>query len=149
SIEDYKLNELLQNEQLGTLSLNLKANGKGKNINNLDAHVEATVAHFNYNNYDINYLKIIGDIKNGRGKVTSNYKDYNLEMDLYATVILASVAPEANLELNIIGADLRALGIMQRDIKTGMKLYADFKGNGTDYDVAAIVDEGVVVYDNK
>ncbi|WP_417370354.1 translocation/assembly module TamB domain-containing protein [Gelidibacter japonicus] len=149
SIENYKLDELLQNEQLGTLSLNLKTNGKGKNINDLDAHMEATVSSFKYNNYDINDLKLVGDVKNGRGIVTSKYKDYNLNMDLYATVVLDSVSPEANLELNIIGADLKALGLMQRDVKTGMKIYVDFKGNGTAYDAAAIVDEGVVVYDNK
>lgn len=149
SIEDYKLNELLQNEHLGSLSLLVKANGKGKNINDLDAHVEAIVSSFKYNNYDITDLKLIGDIKNGRGKVTSKYKDYNLDMDLYATVVLDSVSPEANVELNIIGADLKALGLMQREIRTGMKIYADFKGNAINYDVAAIVDEGVVVYDNK
>lgn len=149
SIEDYKLNELLQNEQLGTLSLTVEANGKGKTINDLDAHIEANISSFKYNNYDIKDLKFVGDIKEGRGKVTSNYKDYNLNADLYATVVLDSVAPEANLELNIIGADLRALGFMQREVKTGMKIYADFKGNATNYDIAAIVDEGVVVYDNK
>ncbi len=149
SIEDYNLNELLQNQQLGTLSLKVKANGKGKTINDLDAHVEAIVSSFKYNNYDINDLKLVGDINNGRGKVTSKYKDLNLNMDLYATVVLDSVAPEANLELNITGADLKALGIMDREIKTGMKIYADFKGNAVDYDVAVIVDEGVVVYDNK
>ena len=149
SIEKYKLNELLQNEQLGTLSLNIKANGKGKTINDLDAHVEAIVSSFQYNTYDINDLKLVGDINNGRGKVTSKYKDYNLDMDLYATVVLDSVAPEANLELNIIGADLKALGLMDRDVKTGMKIYVDFKGNAINYDVAAIVDEGVVIYDNK
>lgn len=149
SIEDYKLNQLLQNEQLGALSLSLKANGKGATINNLDATIDATVSSFTYNNYDINDLKLAGDIKNGRGKVTSKYKDYNLNMDLYATVVLDSVSPEATMELNIIGADLKALGLMQRDVKTGMKIYADFKGNATNYDVAAIVDDGVVVYDNK
>jgi translocation and assembly module TamB len=149
SIDSYKLNELLQNEQLGELSLTLQANGKGKTINNLDANIEATISSFKYNNYDIKDLKLKGDIKDGRGKVTSKYKDYNLNLDVYATVVLDSVAPEANLELNIIGADLQALGLMQRDVKAGMKIYADFKGDATNYDVAAIVDEGVVVYDNK
>lgn len=149
SIEDYKLNQLLQNEQLGALSLTLKANGKGTTINDLDANIDANVSSFAYNNYDINNLKLVGNIKDGRGKVTSKYKDYNLNMDLYATVILDSVAPEATVELNIVGADLQALGLMQRDIKTGMKIYADFKGNATNYDIAAIVDEGIVVYDNK
>ncbi|MBJ7880793.1 translocation/assembly module TamB domain-containing protein [Gelidibacter salicanalis] len=149
SIENYKLNELLQNEQLGTLSLTVKTNGKGKTINNLDADIEATISSFTYNNYDIKDLKLVGDIKAGRGKVTSTYKDRNLNMDLYAAVVLDSVSPEANVELNIMGADLRALGLMQREVKTGMKIYADFKGDATNYDVAAIVDEGVVVYDNK
>ncbi len=149
SVERYKLNELLKNEQLGALSLTLKTKGTGTTINDLDANIEANISSFTYNNYDIADLKIVGAVKEGRGTVTSNYKDYNLNMDLYGTVVLDSVSPEANLELNIIGADLRALGFMQREVRTGMKIYADFKGNATNYDVAAIVDEGVVVYDNK
>ncbi|MGJ8590940.1 MAG: translocation/assembly module TamB domain-containing protein [Aquaticitalea sp.] len=149
TIEDYKLNELLQNEQLGELSLTIKADGKGKSVNTLDANVEATVSSFKFNNYDIKDLKMVGDIKDGRGRVTSKYEDYNLDLDLYATVVLDSIAPEVNVELNIIGADLQALGLMQRDVKTGMKIYADFKGDATNFDVAAIIDEGVVVYDNK
>ncbi len=149
TIEEYQLNELLQNDQLGTLSLTLKTNGKGNNINNLDANIDATISSFEYNNYELKDLKLLGDIKDGTGTVTSNYKDYNLNMDLYATVVLDSIAPEANVELDIKGVDLKGLGIMDRDIKTGMKIYADFKGDLTSYDIAAIVDEGVVVYDNK
>lgn len=149
AVDGYQLNELLQNEQLGALSLSIKTKGTGTTINDLDADIEANISNFTYNNYDITDLKIVGAVKNGRGKVTSSYKDYNLNMDLYGTVILDSVSPEANVELNIIGADLQALGLMQREVRTGMKIYADFKGNATNYDVAAIVDEGVVVYDNK
>lgn len=149
SIENYKLNELLQNEQLGTLSLTVKANGKGTTINDLDADLEATISQFTYNNYNINDLKLVGEIHDGSGKITSNYKDKNLNASLYTAVVLDSVAPEVNVELDIKGADLQALGIMGRNVKTGMKIYADFKGNSTDYDVAAIIDEGVVVYDNK
>lgn len=149
AIEDYKLNELLKNEQLGTLNLRLKANGKGDNINNLDAELEATVSSFKYNNYDVNDLKLIGNIKNGTGNITSNYKDRNLNTNLYATVVLDSVLPEATVEIDIIGADLQALGLMDRNIKTGMKIYADFKGNSTSFDLATIVDEGVFVYDDK
>lgn len=149
AIEEYKLNELLKNEQLGALSLNIKANGKGDNINNLDADLQATVSSFTYNNYDINNLKLVGDIKNGTGNMTSKYKDRNLNASLNATVILDSISPEATAELDIIGADLQALGLMDRNIKTGMKIYADFKGNSTNFDLATIVDEGIFVYDDK
>ncbi|TDU42957.1 uncharacterized protein DUF490 [Gelidibacter sediminis] len=149
TLENYQLDQLLQNEQLGALSLTLKTSGKGTNINSLDAAINADISSFKYNKYDIKDLKIIGVIDKGRGKVTSNYKDQNLNMSLYGTIVLDSISPEANVELDIIGADLRALGVLQREVRTGMKIYADFKGNTTNYDVAAIVDEGVVVYDNK
>ena len=149
SVENYKLNDLLQNPQLGALNLELKTKGKGKNINTLDATLEATVSSFKYNNYQLKDLKLVGDIKNGVGKITSKYKDYNANIDLKANVVLDSVAPEAHITLNIIGVDLQALGLMQRAIKTGMKIDADFKGNSANYDITAKVDNGVVVYDNK
>ncbi|MFB9056691.1 translocation/assembly module TamB domain-containing protein [Mariniflexile ostreae] len=149
SIEDYKLNELLQNPKIGALHLTVKASGKGKTINNLDAKLEANVSNLRLNNYSVQGLQIKGDIKNGRGKITSNYKDKNLNTDFYAFVVLDSVAPKASIKWDITGADLQALGVLQRPIKTGMKIYADFKGHATGYDVAALVDEGVVVYDNK
>lgn len=148
-IEDYKLNQLLKNEQLGALNFKLKAHGKGDNINNLDATLDANVSNFKYNNYDINDLKIVGDIKNGSGTISSKYKDKNLNMNLNAQVVLDSISPEATVGLDIIGADLQALGLMQKDIKTRLKLNVYFKGNSTNFDATAQVDDGVFVYDNK
>lgn len=149
SVENFQLDELLKNEQLGALNLTLKANGKGKDINNLNANMEANIASFKYNNYDIKDLKLLGDIKDGKGTLASKYKDENLNMNLEAQVVLDSIAPEAQVMVNLKGANLQALGIMQREVKTGMKIYADFKGTSSSYDVTAHMDEGVVVYDNK
>ena len=149
SVENYKLNELFQNPNLGNLNLVVKTNGTGKNINTLNANMEATVSSFKYNNYQLKDLKLVGDIKNGKGTIVSNYKDFNLDMVLNANVVLDSVAPEVHVAVDIKGADLQALGLMQRAIKAGMKIQADYKGNGTDYDVTALFDDGVVVYDNK
>src|SRR5690606_40593235 len=42
-IKEYKLNELLQNEQLGVLSLTLKTSGSGSTINTLDATLDANI----------------------------------------------------------------------------------------------------------
>ncbi|GAL88943.1 translocation/assembly module TamB domain-containing protein [Jejuia pallidilutea] len=149
AIENYKLNQLLKNEQLGAVSLTLQANGKGKTINNLDANFKTNISSFKYNNYAIKDLAITGDIKNGRGSITSNYKDYNLNIGLHAKTILDTVAPEAQITLDIKGADLQALGLMSRNIKTGMKINANFKGNAANYKVKASVNDGVMVYDNN
>ncbi|WP_228122906.1 translocation/assembly module TamB domain-containing protein [Oceanihabitans sp. IOP_32] len=149
NIEDYKLNALLDNPQMGPLSLNLQASGEGENINELDARLDLDLLSFKYNDYDISNLKILGDIEDGRGTITSKYKDTNLNTNFYAFVVLDSLASQASIKLDIKGADLQALGLSQRPIKTAMIVYADFKGHTNNFDLAALVDEGVVVYDKK
>ncbi|RMA57702.1 translocation/assembly module TamB domain-containing protein [Ulvibacter antarcticus] len=149
AIEEYRLDQLMQNEQLGPISLTINGNGSGTTINSLDATIAANISSFNLNNYAIKDLAIDGNIKNGRGKVISKYKDENLNVALDAIVVLDSIASEAIIDLNIIGADLQALGLIQRDVRTGLKLSANFKGNTTAYDVTGSIDDGVVVYDNK
>ncbi|MCL6217365.1 translocation/assembly module TamB domain-containing protein [Zunongwangia pacifica] len=147
-VDSLGLGELLQNPALGKLSLNLKAKGSGSTVNTLDAQLETNISHFSYNNYPIKDLKITGDITNGRGDVKTNYKDDNLNADLLANVVLDSVSPEFNVNLNVPGADLAALGIVNRNIRTGFKLTGNFKGNGETYKASAEVKEGVAVYDN-
>ncbi len=148
-IKDYKLNELLQNDQLGALSLTIKTNGSGNNINSLDAVLDANISSFQFNNYAIKDLAINGKIKNGKGDVVSKYKDQNLDLDLTAEVTLDSVSPKANAHLNIKGANLQSLGLMGRDVRTALKIDADFEGNKDGFDVISTIGDGVVVYDDK
>jgi len=149
TIDNYELNKLLKNPKLGDLTATIEVNGKGEHINTLNADIDATVNTFNFNNYAIDNLTLEGKIKNGTGNLKSKYKDENINANLVSTIILDSVAPEIMLELDVIGANLQALGISNRNIKTGFKLYIDFSGNASRFDAAAILDEGVVVYDNK
>ncbi|WP_452221778.1 translocation/assembly module TamB domain-containing protein [Lacinutrix salivirga] len=149
NIEDYKLSQLLQNETIGNLSLTLDASGKGKTINTLDANLNAIISDFGYNNYAIKNLKLNGNIKDGKGNIRSNYKDDNLNLDLNAAVVLDSVAPEAKINLNVIGANLQGLGVMSRDIRAGLNLKGTFKGNAEKYKFDANIEDGVIIYDNK
>ena len=148
-IKDYQINKLFKNEQLGNLNVTLTGNGNGNTINDLDAVVNAKVTDLEFNDYAIQDLSIDGTFKNGKGTVISDYKDTNLNAELYADVVLDSVNPRASLKLNVIGADLQALGLMQRNVRTGLVLTADFVGNSKRYNVSGLIDNGVIVYDNK
>ncbi|QOD62316.1 translocation/assembly module TamB [Polaribacter haliotis] len=148
-IEDYKVNELLKNPQFGSLSLTVNSKGSGKSINTLDATLEANVSKFTLNNYAIKDLIINGDVKNGEGNITSKYKDENLNIALNGKVFLDSIASKANIKLNVIGADLQALGFMNRNVKTGMDISLDFKGNSKNYDIESKIINGVFVYDDR
>lgn len=148
-IKEYKLNELLQNDQLGALSLTIKTNGSGNDINSLDAVLDANISSFQFNNYAIKDLAINGKIKDGKGDVVSKYKDQNLDLDLNAEVILDSIAPRVSAHLNVIGANLQSLGLMTRDVRTALKIDADFEGSKDGFDVISTIGDGVVVYDDK
>lgn len=148
-ITEYKLGELLHNDQLGELSLSLKTEGSGTDINSLDATLDATISKFQFNGYAINDLSINGKIKDGKGDLISKYKDENLNLDLTAEVILDSVSPKAMVHLNIIGVNLQSMGLIDRDIRAALKLDADFEGNKDGYDVIATIGDGVAVYDDK
>lgn len=149
TIEEYHLEQLLSNEQLGPVSLTLTAKGTGSTINTLDATMDATISSLQLKAYTIEDLHINGTFENGQGTILSEYKDKNINLDLAADVVLDSVATQANVSLHLIGADLQALGLMQRDVRTGFKLDADFTGNLESYDVISTIGDGVVVYDDK
>ncbi|MDX6746381.1 translocation/assembly module TamB domain-containing protein [Polaribacter sp. PL03] len=149
NIDKYKVGELLKNSKFGDLSLTLNSEGSGENINNIDATLKANVSKFQLGGYTISGLKLEGDFKDGQGNIISKYKDENLNVDLNAFVKLDSITSEANLKLNVIGADLQALGIVKRNVKTGMEVALDFKGNSNSYNISTDVKNGVVVYDNR
>lgn len=149
AIVDYDLSALLQDETLGPLSLSIDAKGHGKTLNDLNVQAKAMVDSFKYNHYDIRNLNLESNIINGQGKITSAYKDANLDALLNADVVLDTIRPEIRIQFHVIGANLKALGLMDRDIRTALKINADFKGNAQTFDLASTVEDGVFVFDNK
>ena len=147
--DNYNLDELLKNNQFGKTSLTINAKGKGKSLNTLDATVNATVNDFKLNNYDIKGLELNGNFNNGKGKITSNYKDKNLNLKLNSTISLDSVNTTANTNINVIGADLQGLGFMQRNVKAGMDISLNFSGNLNNYKIDTDIKNGAIVYDNR
>ncbi|MBJ2174500.1 translocation/assembly module TamB domain-containing protein [Aureibaculum sp. A20] len=148
-IDNYELGNLLNDSKLGGLTASVTAKGNGRNINHLDGEILATIEHFGLNNYEIKDLIIDGKFKDGLGEIISNYKNDNLNLNLLADLRLDSISPQVSLDLDIIGADLQALGIMQRNVRTGLKLNANFKGNSDKFKLKASVEDGVVFYDDK
>ncbi|WP_432410940.1 translocation/assembly module TamB domain-containing protein [Rasiella sp. SM2506] len=148
-IDHYNIGALMQNAEIGKLSLTVDTRGSGSSINTLDATLEAVVTDFSFRDYAIKDLKLEGNFKNGEGELKSKYKDENLNIDLSSEILLDSVATKASIYLDVIGADLQALGVMKRNVRTGLKIAADFKGNLDDFDVVSTIGDGVFVYDDK
>lgn len=148
-IEEYQLNKLLGDDALGTLSLSLKTKGSGSDINSLDATLDATIHNFKFQDYAIEDWDIEGKIKNGEGNISTAYKDHNIDLKLDSEIQLDSIAPQFSVHLNVKGVNLQAIGVMDRDVRTALKLDADFEGNKDGFDVIATIGDGVVVYDDR
>ncbi len=143
------LGKLLQNEALGEIQLELNASGKGSNMNDLDAKLDSRISSFTYNGYEFKDIDITGELEDGKGPVNLLYSDSNLEMEAQTQITLDSVSPRIGFTVYLDGADLGALEITQKSIKTGFTLEGWFEAASNGYEAQAEIIDGVAVYNNK
>ncbi len=143
------LDKLFKNEQLGAVSFTMDVSGSGNNMNTLNAALESDFSRLNLKDYDFSNLSLKGKITNGKGALHLSFKDENLNFTANTAIDLDSVASRINLDLRIIGSDLYALGITRENIKAGLKMKADFLGNAKDYELNALLTDGIAIYDNE
>lgn len=146
--KDLELQKFLTNAKLGNTAFKLNITGHGDNLNTLNATLDSDITALEWDGYDFSGLELTGDIKNGKGDVFLAFKDNNLDTQIRAALVLDSVAPQANITLNVKGADLSALGITQNDIRTQFLLQADFKGNAENFTLDSELRDALVVYEN-
>jgi len=147
-IRALQLGNIMQNEQIGSLNLTLKASGEGTDINTMDAVVQTNISSFRYNEYDIVNLSISGEIEDGDGNINSEYKDDNLDLALDAFVQLDSVSPQVDVNLDLAGANLQAIGLTEKNIRVAFVLDGYYKGNAETYDVNAEIIDGIAIHDD-
>ncbi|WP_299252286.1 translocation/assembly module TamB [uncultured Aquimarina sp.] len=145
----FQLQKLLNNEQLGSISVAAKISGSGTSLNTLNAKFSSDFDQLTYNQYDFSNLVLNGQITNGEGNVNAKFKDDNLNFLMDTKVVLDSVSPKINGLINVKGADLNRLGITQELIKTQFKLFVDFEGNPNNFALTSNITDALVVKENE
>lgn len=148
-LDNIKLGKILKNKAVDTLNITLRTKGSGTSLNDLDATLTSEIRKLSYNVYDLTPLQLNGEINNGKGKVNAAFKDYNLNATMITTVILDSIASDFKTDINIIGADLYALKLTPKNIKSQLQFHANFKGNPDKFNANAAISDWVVVYENS
>ncbi|WP_339694945.1 translocation/assembly module TamB domain-containing protein [uncultured Roseivirga sp.] len=149
SVKELQLNQLLQNEQLDTLTFTVDLKGIGTGINDLTAELKTNFERLKYNGYDFSNLKLNGKLDQGNGNIDLSFKDENLDMTMQTKLELDSVAPKVITNLTVKGADFGALGLVQENIKTAFVLDASFEGNESNFDLTTELNDGVAIYKQK
>lgn len=149
SIKDLELGKIFQNNEMGTLDFDLKASGSGKDINSLDAELDARVERFSFKDYAIRDWRIQGELQEGKGYVTSAYKDENIDIDLKTAMALDSVKTYILADLDVRGINLQAVGLTETDIRSAFKLHVNFHGNPDDFTSSVQITDGLARKENQ
>ncbi|MUP45734.1 translocation/assembly module TamB [Gramella sp. BOM4] len=143
------LGELLQNEAMGEIGLSISLKGSGSNVNELDASLKSNITSFEYNGYEFKDISVTGELEDGKGPVNLSYKDQNLNMDARTVLELDTISTRIDFDLNLEGADLGALNLTQRSIRTGFQLSGWFRSLPDGYEAEAEIRDGVAVYNSE
>ncbi|WP_378173513.1 translocation/assembly module TamB domain-containing protein [Aquimarina sp. SS2-1] len=149
NIKQLQLQNLLNNEQLGPLTVAANISGSGTSINTLNATLDSDFKQLTLNEYDFSDLQLDGKLTNGKGKVKANFKDNNLNFLLDTNVVLDSISPQFDGVVDLKGADLNGLGVTQDIIKTQFKLFFDFEGNAKNFKLDSKIEDALVVKANE
>ncbi|WP_282049155.1 translocation/assembly module TamB domain-containing protein [Maribacter aquivivus] len=149
SVDSLQLGKLLQNDQLGKLSLKIKGKGAGSELSDFDSNIDGTITQFQYDGYDYKDITITGNLKDGNGTVTANIDDPNLNMKVNSTMALSSQENDIVFTSNIIGADLQELGLTKNNIKIAANIKGNYTGTPSNFTVNTTIEDGITIADNE
>ena len=131
-LQDFDLGAVLNNEDFGTISLSIDADGEGLNIASMNSQMKMNVAKLVYR--DVTYENFtfngIVDQKKINGDFSIN--NPNAVAEFHGLLDLNGEQPEMNFILDIDTLSLREMNLSNQDISLSGKM--DIKGRGNTID---------------
>src|SRR5690606_32281218 len=111
SLDEFDLGRLIQNDSIGTLTLNIEAKGTGFDPETANATASGTIERAEYNSYIYKDLRFEGSIKDGNMNATAEMDDPNLDFNLVAGGNFQGEYPSLQLEGDIRNIALDSLNL--------------------------------------
>jgi len=146
---DLDLGEILQNPEIGVISFSMQTQGQGSTINELDATLTSNFRSLELYGENFAGLSIDGEMQDGRGDLAVTLDHEHLDFDLNGWAILDSVYTQAEIILDLRGADLFELGATSDVLRTSGLMTLSFDGNLEDYNVTARLENTNVLQDRR
>ncbi len=143
------IGKILRQQDVGKLSGQIAISGEGLDLNMLDATLAANIQSLDVNHYTYRNITIGAEAIQGFATAELAYSDSNLIATLHATGNLDTLQPAYSLDLNLEGANLKALGLTSEDIRTKMNLSADFSGTLKEFTSTAEISNGLIIKNEK
>ncbi len=128
SLDEFDLGRLIQNDSIGTLTLNVEAKGTGFDPATANATASGIIERAEYNSYVYKDLKIEGTIADGDMTASAEMDDPNIDFGLDISGNFQGEYPSLQLEgdlrnialdsINLYGYPLRLEGKIKADLET-------------------------------
>ncbi len=147
-VQSLDLGTILGNDQIGVLTFDITANGTGENLQNLNGELYSNFEKLELKGYDYAGLFFGGKITQGLANVQLKFNDENLKVGIQASARLDSLLQNAQLSVNLEGADLKAINLTSKDIRTRFNLKANYTTDSTKTFIKASIRDGIAVYNS-
>ena len=133
-LDEFDLGQFINDETLGSTSLNLDVNGKGFTLENLNTQVKGSIYGINYNDYYYSDVSISGNVQNKIFNGKLNTKDANIDLKFNGLVDFSSRENHYDFTADVANLNLKALNFVKRDSISNFKglVTMDMKGTNLD-----------------
>ncbi|NHF60996.1 translocation/assembly module TamB [Flavobacteriaceae bacterium TP-CH-4] len=149
TVDSLELGTLLNNPEFGLLQFTVDASLSGEKLSTLDGNFDLRLALLEWSGYRFDNLSSNGKIDDGQGTIDLAYTDINLNFDSRTAVRLDSADYDVSTTIDLKGADLNALGLMEENVKIGAQIKGGFKGTKEDYTITSELSEVVSVRNDE
>jgi len=128
SLDEFDLGRLIQNDSIGTLTLNIEAKGTGFDPATANATASGTIERAEYNSYVYRDLKFEGSVSDGNMTASADMDDPNIDFGLDISGNFQGEYPSLQFEgdlrnvaldsINLYGYPLRLEGKIKADLRT-------------------------------
>ena len=115
-LENFDIGTLLDQKELGSVSLNIDVDGKGFKQKYLDTAIKGNISQIDYKNYNYTNIVVNGTLKspNYKGQITVN--DPNLSMTFDGLLDLSKKDSRYDFHINVENADLTKLKLVKDSV---------------------------------
>ena len=130
--DNFDLGQFMDDESLGKLTFEGKVNGQGLASHTLNATLDGTVKHLDFNDYAYHNIVVKGNVtqKKFNGHLVS--VDSNLDATLDGLIDFSQAQPRFDFNALITGSNFKNLHFTKDDIAFNGKLRFNFTGDAID-----------------
>lgn len=126
---DFDLGTLIDNNDIGRITVNANVKGSGDDLNNLDTRVTASIKNIDFKNYNYSNVTLNGTFANKKAIAKIRVNDKNIKLDLDGSIDLKPELPVYAFTANVDNAHLNTIKLLKDTITISMNIMA--KGSGS------------------